>query len=69
MRPVHYLLVYIACMYLIAIINILQVVAWVIIPRFEPSIFVAICGTIMFLLNAYVEHLINKNNIVLEDLL
>ena len=69
MRPVHYLLIYIACMYLIAIINILQVVAWVVIPRFEPSIFVALCGTIMFVANAYVEHLISKNNIELEDLL
>lgn len=68
-RPVHYLLVYIACMYFIAIMNVLQVILWAIVPGFVPSLVVAFCGMGIFLLNMYVEHQINKNNIELEDLL
>lgn len=69
MRPVHYLLIYIACVYFVGIVNILQVVLWAIVPNYVPSLFVALCGVVMFLLNGYVEHQISKNNIQLEDLL
>lgn len=49
--------------------NILQVILWAMIPGFVPSVIVAICGMLMFLLNSYVEYKIDKNNITLEDLL
>lgn len=69
MRPIYYLLIYVFCIHVIMVLNIIQAGMFVFIPKFEPSYVIAVCGIAAIILNAFVENYFSNRKIEVEDLL
>jgi len=69
MRPIHYLVIYLFCAYVVYLANITQFVVWLFYPDIIPSTFVALCGVWMYMLSMYLENLFVLHDTTFEDLI